>query len=316
MAGDSHEVLRRELEEVLNWQREFVFHEHLAQFSEPLYFTQFVKRAQRYGLQYLAEARISDMRGGNFPPSVTDYLQRVEVARGVIEKEQYLDFLLNRGFRQTLLCHGDVVIARDTPADAVRQFWISSFAEPESERPDCSSQSVLRFNGPNGSWLQSDRPLVKAAMCYLGRIWPERARFEALLQQARLIAGLTEVDDEHILLDALQQGFLAGVLELHTYAPPLVGHAGPRPEASPLARLEARSGSMLATLLHSNVEIEDEAARYTLQLLDGTRDRVALTAALDAWARQRNRQPMTPDQLSDTLEHNLQIMARLGLLRA
>jgi methyltransferase-like protein len=316
IAGDYADFLRHELEDLLEWRREYVFHDDLAPFSEPLYFSQFMERAEQHSLQYLAEANIFDMQHRNFPPAVREYLRRVEAARGLLEKEQYLDFLKNRRFRQTLLCHQDVVTERATPPEAVRQFWIASPAEPESDAPDYHSRTVEVFRGPKGSSMQTDQPLAKAAIAYLGQIWPERVRFETLRQQARPMAGVAEAGDDEFLLDTLQQSFLAGLVELHMHAPRLVARVGPRPEASPLARLEARRGSMVTTLLHSSVGLDGEAARHALQLMDGSRDRVTLVEALDEWARDRGEQPLEGGLLSDVLEQNLVKMARLGLMLA
>jgi methyltransferase-like protein/trans-aconitate methyltransferase len=316
IAGDYAEFLRQELDDLLEWRREYVFHDDLAPFSEPLYFAQFMERAQRHGLQYLAEANIFDMQDRNFPPAVREYLRRVEAARGLLEKEQYLDFLKNRRFRQTLLCHQDVVPVRARPHEAVKQFWIASPAEPESDAPDYRSRTVEVFNGPKGSSMQTDQPLAKSAIVYLGQIWPERVRFETLREQARSMAGVTDAGEDQFLLETLQQSFWAGLVELHMHAPRLVGRVGPRPEASPLARLEAHTRSMVTTLLHSSVQLDGAAARYALQLMDGSRDRATLAEALDAWARDRGLQQIEGDLLSDALEQNLGKMARLGLMLA
>src|SRR5262245_13926006 len=145
--ADYSAFLRVELEELLEWRRDYVFHDDLAPHNEPLYFSQFMDRAQRHGLQYLAEANIFDMQDYGFPPAVREYLRRVESGRGLLDREQYLDFIKNRRFRQTVLCHGQRKLERDVDPAAVRQFYISSQATPESDPPDVSSRSVEVFNG-------------------------------------------------------------------------------------------------------------------------------------------------------------------------
>jgi methyltransferase-like protein len=316
ITGDYADFLRQELDDLLEWRREYVFHDDLAPFSEPLYFSQFMERAEHHGLQYLAEANIFDMQDRNFSEPVREYLRLVENTRGLLEKEQYLDFLRNRRFRQTLLCHRDVQTERATPPEAVQQFWIASSAEPESDAPDYRSRTVETFRGPKGSSIQTDQPLAKSAIAYLGHIWPERVRLETLRQRALSMAGVAKAGDDQFLLDTLQQSFLAGLVELHMHAPRLVARAGPRPKASPLARLEAHSGSMVTTLLHSSVQLDGEAARHALQLMDGSRDRATLADALDEWARERGMEPTGERSLRDVLEQNLVKMARLGLMLA
>ena len=53
-----------------------------------------------------------------------------------------------------------------------------------------------------------------------------------------------------------------------------------RPVASPLARLQARTRDSVTTLLHTQVRIADANALRLLPLVDGTRDRAALAAAV------------------------------------
>jgi len=88
---------------------------------------------------------------------------------------------------------------------------------------------------------------------------------------------------------------------------------GARPEASALARAMAREGPDLVSLEHEHVRVEDPLARYLLRLLDGTRDRAALVDALADAARHGER---LRGEIADGLEHNLRVLAALGLLRA
>ena len=46
-------VLKEEAEELEKERDSYVFHEHLEDFNEPLYFQEFIARAESYGLQYL-----------------------------------------------------------------------------------------------------------------------------------------------------------------------------------------------------------------------------------------------------------------------
>jgi methyltransferase-like protein/protein-L-isoaspartate O-methyltransferase len=277
--------LRVELEELLAWRREYVFHDDLAPYNEPLYFAQFMDRAREHGLQYLAEANIVDMHDHGYPPAVREYLRRLEHTRGLLEKEQYLDFIKNRRFRQTLLCHADRRLRRRAPASSIRQFWISSQAKPESNAPDLCSRTVEVFNGTRGSSMRTDEPLAKAAVMYLGQAWPRRVRFDELLERGRALACVpARPSNQRALLDVLQQAYLAGLVELHVHEPRMALEAGPRPQASALARHQARAETTVTTLLHTSVLLEDELARYALQLMDGTRARDELAGALDEWA--------------------------------
>ena len=95
-------LLRDELQLLERAPDSYVLHEHLEEVNEPLYFYQFAERAAAKGLQYLGEADVRAMAPANFPPEVQDVLRML--AADMLHLEQYMDFLRNRTFRQTLLC--------------------------------------------------------------------------------------------------------------------------------------------------------------------------------------------------------------------
>ena len=78
-----------------------------------------------------------------------------------------------------------------------------------------------------------------------------------------------------------------------------------------LARLMVEDGGMVTTLLHTHVNIEDEQGRKFLQLLDGTRDRQALTGTLAEESPNVSR-----DTIMKQVDGNLINFYRMGLLVA
>jgi len=81
----------------------YIAHEHLERWNTPAYFYQFIERAARHDLQYLGEAEFGTMVVKNFAAPVATALSRG--IRDVVRMEQYMDFIRNRMFRSTLLCH-------------------------------------------------------------------------------------------------------------------------------------------------------------------------------------------------------------------
>ena len=99
-------VLKKTLEEnmpiVRNSGAYYLLHEFLEPHNAPCYFKEFAARAGAHGLTYLADAEPSTMFVQNYGEKVRDPLLR-ECGGSQIMMEQYLDFLVNRTFRQTLL---------------------------------------------------------------------------------------------------------------------------------------------------------------------------------------------------------------------
>src|SRR5690606_22117285 len=98
-----------------------------------------------------------------------------------IHLEQYMDFLRNRMFRQTLLCHQDVKPNYSLTGERIFNFHIASRAKPTDPSADVRSSEALKFETAAGVTLESREPLIKAAMIFLSEIWPETVPFRELL---------------------------------------------------------------------------------------------------------------------------------------
>ncbi len=103
-------VLQKALEDLMpivrSGNRTYLLHEFYEPFNAPCYFKEFLSRADRHGLAYLAESETSAMFVQNYALSVQEPLLR-ECGGSQLVMEQYLDFLVNRSFRQTLLVKSD-----------------------------------------------------------------------------------------------------------------------------------------------------------------------------------------------------------------
>src|SRR5262245_55480991 len=128
----------------------------------PLYFREFVERAGAHGLQYLGEADFFEMHDLSEPPEIYSVLHRL--SRDAIEKEQYLDFLKRRRFRQTLLCHAGIALQRQIPSAAVKEFWIARSHRPAEE----------------GQKLPTEHPVASAIVAALDAAWPGALNFDEL----------------------------------------------------------------------------------------------------------------------------------------
>ncbi|MBA3531880.1 MAG: methyltransferase regulatory domain-containing protein, partial [Ardenticatenales bacterium] len=88
----------------------FLLHDDLSEVNTPFYFHEFAGRIAAQGLQYLADGDFPSMMPSKFSPEVVQRLG--QMARSPIEFEQYMDFLNNRSFRKTLLCHQEIALSR------------------------------------------------------------------------------------------------------------------------------------------------------------------------------------------------------------
>lgn len=101
-------LLRRALDEVMPTIQAagpaYLMHEFLEHCNQPMYFRDFVATARAQGLDYLADAEPQTMFVSNHGQQVAEPLLK-EAGNDQVVMEQYLDFLSNRSFRQSLLVH-------------------------------------------------------------------------------------------------------------------------------------------------------------------------------------------------------------------
>jgi methyltransferase-like protein/SAM-dependent methyltransferase len=259
----------------------YVTHEYLEDHNEPLYFYQFVERARAHDLQYLGESPMYAMS----PKSVSAPAQELlrQLASDPMETEQYLDFLRNREFRQTLVCHASIPLDRRPAPQLLREMHVASSIKPDVPLADPATTDRVRFSR-NVSFMESGDPLVKLILDHLGQAWPASVSFAELFAtaQARLGADPAVVDAAgqmtpraSYLAATLLDCYCTDLLELSVAPWGAVPRVTRYPTARPLARQQARAGQNVTNLWHANVRL-NEFQRNLLLRLDGRLDRDGL----------------------------------------
>lgn len=278
-------LLKDTLEHLRGLPDSYLYHDYLETVNEPTYFHEFVARANAHGLQYLGESEFAAMLGSGFAPQVTETLRKV--APEIIRMEQYLDFLRNRTFRQTLLCHAGLPLHRDITPVVLPRFEISCSAVPMSKVPDLQTEAKEQWKTPRGQLIQSGNSLTKAALLILSELYPLSVPYERLreLAWARLHPSTQFTEAQKLsnasglLAAELLQCYALGVLELRQRTPRCLSTVGERPKVSELARYQASRGLKFVNQRHETI-LFDEFSRQLIRMLDGKSDRKALRGKL------------------------------------
>lgn len=93
-----------------------------------------------------------------------------------------------------------------------------------------------------------------------------------------------------------------GAIELHSRPHPFSVAVSEQPVASPLARWQARQGSLVTNRKHQAVQI-GPFERHVLELLDGTRNLEQIATQLYDWSAQGRFQVIDRDQPLNAAEH-------------
>lgn len=284
-------ILRDELESIKDGPDAQLFHDHLEHVNHPVYFHQFADQAQATGLQYLGDVQFSRMLAKFLPKTAHDALADLPI----IQQEQYMDFLSNRAFRRTLLCHAEVALERNLHADIMRGFHFALAMALRAESIDLDGDDPVSFKLGEMK-LASAEPIVKAAVRQLANHWPEALSFDDL--HAAALEGLPTAKrarytgnnngegsaSKKALASSLMMLLGAGLLHAWVHPPLERPQLQERPVASRVARLQARQGRMVSNGRHQQVLLDD-TERHLIAILDGEHDREALIDSLrDAFA--------------------------------
>ena len=289
-------LLKTELETLRHQADHYLYHEHLEENNQPLYFHQFADRAKAHGLKYLGEARVGTMVTGNFGPEIEKTLRML--ATDQVQAEQYMDFLRNRMFRETLICLDRVQPNWAVNPESLRVLHVASAAKavnaegnPLTDVP-VKTEDTVSYKSPAGMSMGTNRPLLKACMQVLSAAYPATLPFESLRKQARELIGGAEPADPKQALEDIQViaiGLLncymgSDLVELHGMPINFAKQPGDHPTATALARLQASKAPMVTNRRHEVVRL-NELDRHLVPLLDGKNDRSQLVEKLTTIAQ-------------------------------
>jgi methyltransferase-like protein len=155
-----------------------------------------------------------------------------------------------------------------------------------SSAPEVDSLATEEFQNEDGSTFSTNIPLVKSALVLLAETWPRLYSFEELCESALSRAGaagqaLPGEKARALLAQSLAKLYLSNFVGLHVHVPPFVLSLSDRPLATPLVRLQARTGAPICNRRHRQAVLP-VLDRAVLARLDGTRDRPALVEDLTA----------------------------------
>jgi SAM-dependent methyltransferase len=285
-------AIRKEMENLLERGAEAIFHDDLSETNDPVYLMDFIGHAARHGLQYLGDAEPvrDDVR--DLPWPVEDWL----------EARQYGDFLNCRKFRESILCRNNVPLRRSLSLDHFLALAAASRVKPAEPQPD----GAQKFELSQARSLTTNHPLVKDVLCFLASRWPGSVPVAGLP-----IGGYPPGDAADMLMRLLE----AEAIELWQQPPRVATAIGERPVASPLARCQVSLGlTMVTNQRHQSIDLPDESGRALVSLLDGTRDRAALAAAMGRIVQAPEGAPADPAAIAKSLDVSLQELLRLCLL--
>ncbi len=277
------DIVESELNLLQDQQDWYLLHDHLEENNIQYYFHEFMEMASARGLQYLSEFNLPSVYSGNLRPETAKVLSTSD---DIIRTEQYMDFISNRRFRMTLLCHKEKTLNRALNGTSIENnLFTSNFNIPaEYKDYDYKSGTQLTFIAPSGmSLTTSDVGMIAG----IGALAENKNGPMTLDEITKKVAGrLKDVAKDidkaklkaHLAENFLRFVFIGGIT-LHVTKENYVTEVSTKPSVSKLARYQAESQTWVSNQRHDSVGVNilDKAL---LPLLTGSNDVKSLTTKL------------------------------------
>jgi SAM-dependent methyltransferase len=325
-------LVLRERELVRRVPDAFLFHEHLEHDNSPTFFHRFMRRISPLPLRYLCDTELDTMVTHDLPPAVTSKLAQLSGDR--VAFEQYLDFVRNREFRNTVLCSAEVTPRGEIDPEVIAGLRFAMHSRPQLAPEPALMQPGVPLTFPlheavdERAAIRVSDPPSKAALVELCERWPSSVAFPDLLAaaEARLHAlGLAwPTDSRARLIASLVECLVRRAVIARAIEPPLANDLS-RPRVSGFNRLMAARAGWIAGAGHRPFMLDPTLVQL-LPLLDG-RDRPALLDELRELAGRgllvprKHGVPITSDPelgaaLAEFLDASLASLRRLPALLA
>lgn len=271
--------LHQELDMLAKVDDSYIAHDFLEENNTPLYFNDFLKSAAEKNLLYLGDADPSSMVIDNLPEGPAKTLKDLNL--NLLATEQYMDFLRNRSFRSTLLCHADNKLIRSVDPATLTDLEVTSLI---TLKEPWGNKNRAVFLGANGVELTVNDPITAELFTQVAALGSTSKVCRDLLEAVvvALPSSIEIKDAEAARADIgriLINGYFKKMVDLTLGPVSLRRASGSNPEALPLARWQASKGMKVSTPRLDMINA-DQFVGKLLTLCDGTRDREAIIQAM------------------------------------
>jgi methyltransferase-like protein/2-polyprenyl-3-methyl-5-hydroxy-6-metoxy-1,4-benzoquinol methylase len=248
----------------------YIEQEYLGAYNTPFYFHEFAKQAEENHLAYVSDTSLHAMYLGHFPEEVRETL--MTLGKDIIRFEQYIDFMTNRRFRNSILCHRNAGkgINRQLSPEALEAFAIRSLLTPDA----ASQASLQRQFRKDGKVVFATEDTVVSAMLEVlseqkGKVLP----VTELIQKTTFFLNAPANDKDDIrntVLGSLLQLLIGDHIACYSMAPACGKSSTEMPCTPTLARYQAASQDWVTNQFHEKISI-GEMEQQLIPLMDGTR---------------------------------------------
>jgi len=270
------DYLKVEIERIRHAHPSYLYHEYLETYNEPVLLKDFINAANEHALDYVCDIDLA-LQFPAFAGEAAEQL--VGYIEDPVEQLQQLDFLLNRNFHQSLLCHKAQQPLRFPELEKMRDFaWIADLRPPR--KLELRRSKAVPFTHAEGHKYEVFHPLAKAGLALLAESFPVPVAFTELASRAQHWVSGDGGDDfagrEGDMLNELFWLYAKGIIHAR---PAELSDAFITPlpwQMDAVARLGIlRGDDHIPTIHHASIYLDQFAARV-IRYLDGKTDKEML----------------------------------------
>ena len=278
-------VLRRRMEQLQSWSDGSIAHDVLSDSNTHAWLGDVAAQLDAVGLQYVVDAK----------PVPTIELSAYPKLRALLElggndpllRAQYLDMARLSRISQIVIARKGTAPAAAPLPERMKAVRLRGTITAKSREISLARGVAATFTTSRGLDFTLDDPLAKAAVLAIASALPHGLEFDALpaacarvLREAGLEREVGPAPAAHLaraLADLVGWELLLPYLN----PPPLAAAPGARPVASALARLQLARGESPVNAWLETFQMGQPVGGL-VPLMDGTRDRAGLAAAIGA----------------------------------
>lgn len=251
------QVIAGELDAILPQEDAYIAHDLLECEQHPITFRDFARALDAHGLQYLSDAEWHAALGRGLPAAA--HQQIAAIATNEIDRQEWMDLLLHRTFRQSLVVPAEATLSRGWDLSRLLDTWIVGDLELDPE------QGAGAYQTARGLRFRETDPLVDSAIGRLRNAFPQSVPMAELVS----LDGTGAADGPARIVSAMLRLFSYSAVDLHSAPWSAGGRDLDAPISCPFVRWQSTRQSRVVHRFHDNVDLTEEE-RSLLIRLDGS----------------------------------------------
>jgi trans-aconitate methyltransferase len=246
--------VREAAERLKSSEPSYLVQEFLGEHNSAQMFTDFMRDARGAGLQFISESRVVMMSSEDLSPQLNEVLTALD--DNIVAREQVIDIVRNRMFRETLLCHESLQIDRGLSSATFKNLTFLTSYIPDDTSANDEVSGVRLIERYSGRDISAPAGECAEMLKVLAACGPQGANFEALRERSGV--------DEHECLRTLFTLWKTGFVEALTVP---ISSCRERAEVSPWARKQAVSNVRVTSALHESFNLSAEERAVLAQVI-------------------------------------------------